>query len=82
MNIKYALNLKKSILDKSIINNNSWFTGFTEADGHFGIKINEFKPKSSTRKRSRSASVTLVFRLDQLSFDRPTFNDAYYGKNS
>jgi len=64
MNTKYALNFKESILDNSKINNNSWFIGFTEADGQFSIKINEFKPNSPTRKRSRSSSVTLVFKLD------------------
>jgi len=72
MNTKYALNFKESILDNSKINNNSWFTGFTEADGEISIKINEFKPKSPSRKRSRSYSMTLVFKLDQRSFDRPT----------
>jgi hypothetical protein len=36
MNTKYALNIDKSILNNSEINKNSWFTGFIEADGHFG----------------------------------------------
>ena len=72
MNTKYALNFEESILDNSEINKNSWFTGFIDSDGHFGIKIQESKPKSSTRKRSRSSSVALVFKLDQRSFDRPT----------
>lgn len=70
MNAKYNLNFKESILDNSEIN--SWFTGFIDSDGHFGIKINDFKPKSSTRKRSRSSNASLVFKLDQRWFDRPT----------
>jgi hypothetical protein len=71
MNNKYALNFKESILDNSKISNNSWFSGFVDSDGYFGIKINDFKSKSSTRKRSRSSSVNLVFKLDQRSYDRP-----------
>jgi len=31
------------------LRDNSWFTGFTEADGHFGVKVVESKPKSDTR---------------------------------
>jgi hypothetical protein len=72
MNTKYNLNFKKNILDNSEINKNSWFTGFIESNGHFEIKKNDFKPKSSTRKRSRSSNASLVFKLDQRSFDRPT----------
>jgi hypothetical protein len=40
--------------------------------GGGGVKIVESKPKSDTRKRSRSESINLKFRLDQRSFDRPT----------
>jgi hypothetical protein len=72
MNTKYNLNFEKSMLDNSEINENSWFTGFTDSDGHFGIKIREARSKSITRKRSRSFSITLVFKLDQRSFDRAT----------
>lgn len=77
MNTKYSLNFKESILDTSDLNNNGWLAGFISADGHFGIKISEFKPKSTTRKRSRSASITLIFRLDQRSFDRPTSSSMF-----
>lgn len=72
MNNKYLLNIPESPLDGSDLNNNSWFTGFSEADGHFGVNIVESKPKSDTRKRSWSESINLKFRLDQRSFDRPT----------
>lgn len=41
-------------------------------DGHFGVKINSVLPKSETRKRSQSESVTILFRLSQRSFDIPT----------
>jgi hypothetical protein len=73
LNLKYSLEITESLLDTSYLLNNSWFTGFTEADGHFGIKIIESKPNSFTRKRSVSsfASISLKFILDQRSFDRP-----------
>jgi Cytochrome c oxidase subunit III/LAGLIDADG endonuclease len=72
MNKKYNLTISLSNLDKSNLSNNSWFTGFTEADGHFGVKIIDFKPKSDTRKRSVSNSVSLKFRLDQRFIDKVT----------
>lgn len=65
MNQKYNLTIPFSNLDKSDFSNNSWLTGFTEADGHFGVKIVEAKPKSDTRKRSISNSISIKFRLDQ-----------------
>jgi hypothetical protein len=37
MNTKYSLNIAESLLDKSDLADNSWFAGFTEADGHFGV---------------------------------------------
>lgn len=46
--------------------------GFTEADGHFGIKYVESKAKSATRKRSISENISLRFRLDQRLHDKPT----------
>lgn len=46
--------------------------GFTDSDGYFGVKTVSPKPKSETRKRSVSASVNLVFKIEQRSFDRPT----------
>ena len=39
LNIKYSLEIPESLLDTSDFKNNSWFTGFTEALGHFAIKI-------------------------------------------
>lgn len=71
MNNKYELMLPSSDLDVSKFDSNSWFTGFTEADGHFGVKVIEAKPKSNTRKRSVSTNISLVFRLDQRSYDKP-----------
>ena len=71
-NIKYSLDIAESLLDTSNFGDNSWFTGFVEADGHFGIKYVESKPKSETRKRSVSESVSLKFRLDQRAYDKPT----------
>jgi len=73
LNAKYSLNISQSLLDKSSFIGNSWFTGFTEADGHFGIKYLERLEKSETRKRSRSESISLVFRLDQRAYDESTF---------
>lgn len=75
INAKYYLEIPQSILDCSDLTFNSWFAGFTEADGHFGVKIVETKPKSDTRKRSVSENISLRFRLDQRSFDKP--NNSY-----
>jgi hypothetical protein len=72
MNTKYSLDTPESLLDDSNLLNNSWFTGFTESDGHFGIKYTEKKTKSDTRKRSVSESVTLKFTLNQRLFDKST----------
>jgi hypothetical protein len=72
MNTKYSLDTPESLLDNSNLLNNSWFTGFTESDGHFGIKYTEKKTKSDTRKRSVSESVTLKFTLNQRLFDKST----------
>jgi hypothetical protein len=72
MNSKYSLDTPESLLDNSNLVNNSWFTGFTECDGHFGIKYLEKKAKSETRKRSASESVTLKFILNQRLFDKPS----------
>lgn len=74
LNNKYSLGISESLLDSSDYAGNSWLTGFTEADGHFAIKYVESKPKSETRKRGVSESVTLKFRLDQRAFDKPTFS--------
>jgi len=71
MNTKYNLNFEESLLDLSKINSNSWFTGFTDSDGYFGIKFREANPNSKIR-RYRNPQIGLVFRLDQRSFDRPT----------
>lgn len=72
MNTKYSLNIAESFLDKSDLADNSWFAGFSEADVHFGVKVIDAKPKSETRKRSVSENVSLLFRLDQRSYDNPT----------
>jgi hypothetical protein len=72
LNTKYSLNIPQSLLDKSSFMDNSWLTGFTEADGHFGIRYREKLEKSDTRKRSRSESISLLFRLDQRAFDQST----------
>ncbi|PQE22341.1 ND5 intron 2 (mitochondrion) protein [Rutstroemia sp. NJR-2017a BBW] len=45
--------------------------GFTEADGHFGVKYVESKAKSDTRKRSRFRSIIsrcIVYRWCQISY--------------
>ncbi len=70
INQKYQLNLPLSKLDESDLLTNSWFAGFTEADGHFGVVIRNFKPKSETRKRSISNSVNLKFILAQRLVDK------------
>lgn len=72
MNLKYNLTIKESKLESSPILNNSWFAGFVDSDGHFGVKYKTAASKSETRKRSRSESVNLLFRLDQRAKDIPT----------
>jgi hypothetical protein len=72
INAKYSLDIPESTLDTSDLSDNSWLAGFTEADGHFGVKIVESKPKSDTRKRSVSENICLKFRLDQRAYDIPT----------
>lgn len=72
MNTKYNFSFKPNTLDKSNLLDNYWFSGFTEADGCFYIKIVESKPKSETRKRSISENISLKFRLDQRLYDKPT----------
>lgn len=71
MNAKYNLSIPKSQLDMSPILSNSWFAGFVESDGYFGVKISSSLPKSETRKRSRSESIQILFRLNQRAFDAP-----------
>ena len=72
MNAKCSLNIPESLLDDTDFGDNSWLAGFTDSDGHFGIKYVESKPKSDSCKRSVSEHVTLKFRLDQRSYDKPT----------
>jgi len=43
MNTMYCLDTPESLIDNSNLVSNSWFTGFTESDGHFGIKYTEKK---------------------------------------
>lgn len=72
MNYKYSTNIPISKIDTSPFNNNSWFTGFTEADGNFDIKYMDSKPKSDTRKRCVSENVSLRYRLTQRVNDKST----------
>lgn len=74
MNAKCSLNIPESLLDDSGFGDNSWLTGFTDSDGHFGIKYVEGKPKTGGfhLKRARSEHVTLKYRLDQRAYDKPT----------
>ena len=71
-NLKYSLNISESKLDLSSFGDNSWLAGFSEADGHFGVKYLDSKPKSDNMKRSRSENISLKFRLDQRAYDKPT----------
>lgn len=77
MNSKYNLHFKESNLDTSDINSNSWFTGFIDPDGYFGLKISESKVKSDSMKRSRSFSINLRFNIYQRSIDRVTSLSMY-----
>ena len=68
LNNKYGTDIKQSPLDKSDLYSNSWFTGFIEADGHFGIKISKRKIIQDLKINN----VCLVFRLDQRAYDFST----------
>ncbi len=73
LNLKYNWDIPKSELDNSPFSSNSWLTGFTEADGYFGVKILEFKPKQeNVRLRSSSQSISLKFVLVQRLHDKKT----------
>lgn len=72
INAKCSLNIPESLLDNTSFGDNSWLTGFTDSDGHFGIKYVEGKAKTEDMKRSRSEHVTLKYRLDQRAYDKPT----------
>lgn len=71
MNTKYYLHTAESLLDNSNLLNNSWFTGFTQCNGHFGMKYLERRARWDTGKRSARESVTLTFVLNQRLFDKP-----------
>src|SRR5258708_26378802 len=77
LNVKYSLEIPESLLDISYFLNNSWLTGFTEAAGHFGLKIVESKSTSETGKRSVIENISIKFRLDQRSFDKPNSSSMY-----
>ena len=72
LNAHNSLNISKLPLDFSPLDSNAWLAGFTEADGYFGVVITEFKPKSDTRKRSKSRTVKCRFVIEQRQFDKPT----------
>lgn len=77
LNYKYNLNIKESLLDRSNLYSNSWFTGFIEADGSFGIKTTKRKLTKNLAPSTLSQDILLnnisvVFRLDQRSHDIPT----------
>jgi len=73
LNLKYNWDISKSKIDKSSFSSNSWLTGFIEADGHFGVKIIDFKLKcEGIRLRSKSQSISLKFVLAQRYYDKKT----------
>lgn len=49
VNNKYGTNIDQSPLNRSDLYSNSWFTGFIEADGHFGIKISQKTKQNDSR---------------------------------
>ena len=72
LNLNDSLEISKLPIDNSSLESNAWLSGFTEADGYFGVFISEFKPKSEDRKRSESRRVKCRFAIEQRQFDRPT----------
>lgn len=65
-NFFFILKKQKSLLCILVV------TFSDRIDEQFGIKYVESKPKSDSRKRSVSEDVSLKFRLDQRSYDKPT----------
>lgn len=61
-------------MHKSDLSLNRWFTGFTEVDGHFCIKIVSAKPKSKTGKKSISNNIGLRFSINQRLIDEVTLS--------
>lgn len=59
--------IHKYEIDNSNILNNAWFSGFTEADGCFDIRITQTKKKSH---------IAFRYRLDQRMYD-PLTKDSY-----
>ena len=74
INNKYLTNIPESKINISNIGSNSWLTGFTEADGYFGVKVTDYKAKSKTRKRSTSASISLRYTLAQRFLDKSNYS--------
>ena len=68
INSKYKLNISESLLDKSDLSTNSWFTGFIETNGHFDVVITKFK------KKSNGAKIKLKFIIDQHLYDEITLS--------
>ena len=69
------LNLNILPLDKSAININSWFTGFTDGDGSFRIRYTEPSYNIETNKISKHR-LGLDYRLEQRIID-PKSKESY-----
>ena len=72
LNVKHNLNIIKLPIDNFTLDSNAWLAVFTEADGYFGVKFTEFKPKTEDGKRSQSRKVKCKFVIEQRQFDKAT----------
>lgn len=73
LNLKYNWEIPESKLDNTSFLSNSWLAGFTEANGHFRVKIINFKPKlKGARLRSTSESINIKYVIAQRYYDEKT----------
>ena len=62
LNSQHNINIPTNDVDTSDIISNAWFSGFIDADGHFGVKV---RHKGTQR-------VEVVFRLEQQQYHKTT----------
>ena len=75
INVKKNLNLIKYPVNTEDFNSDSWFAGFVDADGSFGI-INDYKALNFNGKVIRKRKVSCRLRIEQRMFD-PITKESY-----
>lgn len=75
INIKRNLNINKYPVNSGDLSSDSWFAGFVDADGSFGI-INDQKALDAAGKITRKRRVACRLRIEQRMFD-PITKESY-----